>query len=262
MTCLTIFASGSSGNCALISAGGVRFLVDAGISLRRLTAGLAREGLSPDDLSGVFITHEHSDHVSGLAMLLRYHPMPVYAPRTVASRLLGMLPDTEEYLEVLHTSESVAMGEARVTAFHTWHDTPESVGYRVDGEASLGVCTDLGAVTDEVREALRGVSAAVVEANHDEERLRYGPYPAPLKRRILSDHGHLSNADCGGLCRYLAENGARTLVLGHLSRENNTPELALRAVNEALAGEACPPRVLVAPPFGALTVEVNAPCWA
>ncbi|MEG1632420.1 MAG: MBL fold metallo-hydrolase [Oscillospiraceae bacterium] len=257
---ITTLASGSSGNCALISSGDTHILVDAGISMRRIKTGLAAMGLQPEHLSGVFITHEHSDHVSGLPMLIKHHGIKIFSPHTVASRLRGMLPDIDPFLEIIHIGEPVCLGDMRVTAFHTLHDTDESVGYRIDGEVSLGFCTDLGRVTDEVREALRGVCAAVIESNHDENMLRDGGYPIYLKRRILSERGHLSNESCGELAAFLAENGAETLVLSHLSRENNTPARALAGVGSALLRAGQSAELLIAPPLGNLTVEACAPC--
>ena len=121
-----------------------------------------------------------------------------------------------------------------MTPFATLHDAAGSCGYRFDGSAHFGLCTDLGVVTDTVRAALCGVDCAVIEANHDPELLRTGPYPVYLKRRIASDHGHLSNESAGALAVFLAENGAQQLILGHLSRENNTPRAALDAVSQAL----------------------------
>lgn len=257
---ITTFASGSGGNCALVEAGGIRLLLDAGISMKRIICSLSAAGAGPEDISGVLITHEHSDHVSGLPMLIKHHAIPVFAPRTVAARLTGMFPGIEGSLGVIHTGEAFSFGNAEISAFHTMHDTPESVGYRIDAEGSLGFCTDLGAVTEEVRSALAGVDTAVVEFNHDEEKLRYGGYPVYLKRRILSDHGHLSNESGGELAAFLAENGARRIILGHLSRENNSPALALAAAEKALGGEAA--EIFVAPPDRTLAVEVEAGCWA
>lgn len=257
MISLTTFASGSSGNCTLIAAGGARILVDAGISMKRIAACLASCGLSLRELDGVFITHEHADHISGLPMLLKYYDMPVFAPRTVGFHLKQMLPAIDGRLRIIHTSESMPVGNMQITAFRTMHDTPESVGYRIDAGASVGVCTDLGCVTDEVRSALCGVSAAVIESNHDEEMLRFGPYPIYLKRRILSDQGHLSNDSSGKLACFLAENGAETLILGHLSRENNTPEKAYEAVAGALTEVGYSPTLMVAPPSGLVNVEVR-----
>jgi phosphoribosyl 1,2-cyclic phosphodiesterase len=257
---ITTFASGSTGNCTLVTAGGANILIDAGISMKKIKACLTGCGLSPQELDGVFITHEHSDHISGLSMLLKHYDLPVYAPRTVGSRLMGMLPEMEDRLRVIHTSVPVTVGDMAITSFHTMHDTPESVGYRIDAEVSFGFCTDLGCVTDEVKTTLCGVTAAVIESNHDEEMLRYGSYPVYLKRRILSERGHLSNVCGGDLAGFLAENGAETLVLGHLSRENNTPKKAYDTVSASLAASGCAPRLFVAPPFEPLFVEVGAKC--
>lgn len=259
---ISVFASGSTGNCTLVQAGGERLLIDAGISLRRITAFLAAEGLKPDELSAVLITHEHGDHVSGLEMLTKKHGVKILAPRTVAARLRGALPVTEGYIEVIRAGEGFRIGEAEVCAFHTMHDTDESVGYRIEAEGSFGFCTDLGCLTDEVIDAMSGVELAVIESNYDERMLCDGYYPVYLKQRILSEHGHLSNEDAGRLAVHLARCGARSVVLGHLSRENNRPELALRAVATALdeAGESL--ELAAAPPLGTVRMEALAGCRA
>lgn len=259
---ITTFASGSTGNCALISDGGTAILIDAGISMKRISGCLTAEGLTFDELSGVLITHEHSDHISGLPMLLKHHELRVYAPRMVAARLAATLPPgLEDYISAVDMRSPFDLGGVTVTAFRTMHDTPDSAGYRVDGDSgALGFCTDLGCVTDEVLEAIGGVDAAVIEANHDEQMLRYGSYPATLKRRILSDRGHLSNESSGELAVFLSRAGARDIMLAHLSRENNRPSKAFDAVTQALeaAGESA--RVSVAPQIGAATLEVRANC--
>ena len=260
---VTVFASGSTGNCALVQAGGERLLIDAGISLRRLGGFLAAEGLSPSELSCVLVTHEHADHVCGLSMLTKKHGTRVIAPRTVAARLRGMLPGVEDYIDIIRPGEPLRIGGAGVRAFHTMHDTDESVGYRIEADgASFGFCTDLGCLTDEVLDAMCGVEAAVIESNYDEQMLCDGPYPVYLKRRILSDHGHLSNEDAGRLAVRLAESGARGLILGHLSRENNRPDKALAAVSAALAEAGESPELLAAPPLGAVYMEAGARCRA
>ncbi len=252
---IVVFASGSSGNCMLLSDGGTQLLIDAGISMRRVQSSLARAGFSIDDVSGVLITHEHADHISGLKMLLKYHQLPVYAPHTVAARLCGMLPEAEERMHVIPVGQSFDLGALRVRAFHTPHDTDESVGYRVEGEGSFALATDMGTVTDEVLGGLLGAGTVLIESNHDLDMLCDGPYPATLKRRILSDHGHLSNADCAELAARLVREGTETVILGHLSRENNRPEIALRTCKEALAGSGA--RLCCAPDFGFLSLETG-----
>ena len=226
---IALFASGSSGNCALVSDGETHILIDAGISARRICAGLTAQDVAPADLAGVLVTHEHSDHVKGLAVLLRRDPTAVYALPAVCAALRKLLPERTDCLHEIAPGEPFCLGDVRVTPFPTPHDAAGSCGYRLDGSARFGFCTDLGTVTDAVRAALCGVDCAVIEANHDPELLRTGPYPIYLKRRIASDHGHLSNESAGALAVYLAENGAQQLILGHLSRENNTPRAALTA---------------------------------
>ena len=253
---VTVFASGSSGNCLLLSGGGTNILIDAGISLRRLSEQLGQCYLSLQDSGGVLITHEHSDHIMGLKTLLRHSDCPILAPRTLSARLCGMLPEIDERLRVVPVGESVRLGALSIRAFHTPHDTDESVGYRVGcGEALFALATDMGCVTDEIRENLRGCGTVLIEANHDEEMLRFGPYPIYLKRRILSERGHLSNDCCAALARELAESGTRTIILGHLSRQNNTPAVARRTVAAALEGTEV--RLLCAPEFGCMEVAVE-----
>ena len=212
---ICIFASGSGGNCLLLSDGSTHVLVDAGISMRRIEASLREAGIAMSDITGVLITHEHSDHISGLKMLLKYHHLPVYAPHTVANHMRGMLPDIDGSLNIIEVGSVFELGSLRVRAFHTPHDTDESVGYRFSGTSSFAIATDMGHVTDEVLDGLRGAETVLIESNHDIDMLSYGPYPVYLKRRILSDRGHLSNKDCAVLARRLAENGTTCIILGH-----------------------------------------------
>ena len=257
---VAVFASGSSGNCLLISDHGTNILLDAGISMRRTEEALSQVGCSLRDVDGVLITHEHSDHISGLKMLLKHYHLPVYAPRTVASRLWAMLPESDGCLNIVGTGELFRVGSCKLSAFHTPHDSAESVGYRIEGSGVFALATDMGHVTEEIRLGLLGADTVLIESNHDEEMLRYGPYPPYLKKRILSDRGHLSNENCALLARELAENGTRAIILGHLSRENNTPEKALSACRAALTG--LKTELYCAPVSGCLTVAVGrgAPC--
>lgn len=252
---VTVFASGSSGNCLLLSDGDTNLLIDAGISMRRIEAALAQAGHSMQDIAGVLITHEHSDHVSGLKMLCKHHRLPVYAPRVVAGHLWRMLPESDGCLRQISAGEPFRVGQLKVTAFHTPHDTDESVGYRVEGSAVFALATDMGHVTDEVLTGLTGAHTALIESNHDVEMLSTGPYPVYLKRRILSQRGHLSNEDCALLARKLADTGTERIILGHLSRENNRPQLALDANRQALTGTAA--ELFCAPADGCLTVPVG-----
>ena len=251
---LTTFASGSGGNCALLSADGMHILLDAGISYRRIRENLALSGLAPEALSAVLITHEHSDHISGLKTFVKNcSAVPVFAPRTVANHLRYTIAGVEQCLHVVSPQDPVVLDGAILRCFHTPHDTDESVGWRVDGRESFALATDMGTVTDAVREGLRGADVVLIEANHDVAMLCDGPYPAALKRRILSEHGHLSNEHCGELAAYLADRGTSQIVLGHLSRENNTPGKAFRAVKAALGERTT--ALYVAPEAERLTLE-------
>ena len=251
---LVTFASGSGGNCALLTLDGVHLLLDAGISFRRICAHLALCGLAPEDLAAVLITHEHTDHIAGLATLTKRCAAPVCAPRIVARQLERTVAGAAARLRVFDPGAPELLAGLRVACFPTSHDTAQSVGWRVEGSAVFALATDTGCVTPEMRAALSGADCVLLEANHDLDMLRTGPYPVYLKRRIASPRGHLSNADCAALAAELARSGTRQIVLGHLSRENNTPALAYRAVHDALAGTQA--HLCVAPADDRMTVEV------
>ena len=261
---LCSIASGSSGNCIYVGSDSTHLLVDAGISGKRVEQGLHALELTGKDIDGILVTHEHSDHIRGLKTLLKRTDIPLFAPRTVASRLWGMLPESDGKLNPIPVETEITLGDLRYTAFPTPHDTPQSVGYRLeDGTHTFCLCTDLGHVTDVVLDYLTDADAVVIEANHDEEMLKLGPYPVPLKRRILSDNGHLSNHACARLAVTLAEHGTEQFVLGHISKENNTPRLAYDTVAEALNRSGHGDTYLAAAPAeGCLTIPVGrrTPC--
>lgn len=237
MLTVHILASGSEGNCLLVEGGRVRLLVDAGISTRRITAALGELGLSPADMSGVLLTHEHTDHTAGLATLTKRYQLPLYASGGTARALCGRICGAAEVLRVIPRKGTFFMGDVQVTVFPTSHDAAESVDYRFDLDgAALGVLTDTGCVTPEAEQALCGVGLLVLESNHDVEWLMSGPYPYYLKQRIAGAQGHLSNEAAGAFARQLAQRGTRQFVLAHLSRENNTPERAYQAAALALTG--------------------------
>ena len=248
-----VFASGSGGNCLLVSDKGTNLLIDAGISMRRIESCLLQAEISMNDIAGVLITHEHSDHVSALKTMAKKYPTCIFAPHTVASRLMGMIPETESRIRIIPVGERFEIGRLSVSAFHTSHDTDESVGYRVEGGGCFSIATDTGCLTEEIENGLTGADAVLIESNHDERMLRYGPYPAYLKKRILSQRGHLSNEDCARLAGRLAVNGTGTIVLGHLSKINNTPEIALEATRKTLCDTGA--ELLCAPQFGRLEIS-------
>ena len=228
---LCTLASGSSGNAVLVFNETTSLLIDAGISAKRICDGLRQLGLEPAQLDAICITHSHSDHISGLRVLLKRVTCPVYATEATGAVIARQVEGAAERLHTLQPQEPVFFGNLKVQAFSTPHDAPGSVGYTVsDGERKCSVVTDLGFVTEEVRQSIYGSQLALVEANHDVDWLKSGAYPPYLKRRILGDGGHLSNEDSGELCCELAEHGTQKLVLAHLSHENNTPERARSVV--------------------------------
>lgn len=224
-------ASGSSGNCLLVSAGGKHLLVDAGVSCRRVTAALAQLNISPEDVCGVLVTHEHSDHISGLPTLTKKLRLPVYTSPGTAQALWY----AQDVLHPVEPGAGFEAGPFAVETFPTSHDAAEPMGFRIScaGRAAA-VATDLGYVSDDVLDGVLGCDLVVCETNHDVEMLRSGPYPYPLKRRILGDRGHLSNEVGAALALRCVDRGARTVILAHLSAQNNTPALALRAVGTML----------------------------
>lgn len=224
-------ASSSSGNCTLVSDGGTNILIDAGVSCRKISTALKELGILCSDISAVFITHEHTDHICGLKTFEKQFGIPVMAPIAVARGITAAIPEIECYIKEISVGEELNIGSLSIRAFHTPHDTEESVGYKItDGKKTFALATDMGHVSEEVLRELIGVDAAVLEANHDPELLKTGPYPFHLKKRILSDYGHLSNRLCGLLAGRLFEHGAKNIILAHLSKENNTPELAYKTV--------------------------------
>ncbi len=233
---IVTFASGSTGNCCLVSDGGVNVLIDAGISARRIVQDLGVLGLAPQDVCGVLITHEHSDHISGLPVLVKRTGMRIFAPSELGEVLKRVKPELSESIDYIPPDGGLCVGDVRITAFPTPHDASASFGYRIEGSEVFAFATDTGHISDELLEGLQGADTVVIEANHDKVMLKNGPYPPFLKQRVLSKHGHLSNDDCAKLACLLADSGTRQIILGHLSQQNNTPEAAETAVSEALSG--------------------------
>ncbi len=238
---LTVLASGSSGNCALVESDGTRLLVDAGISARQIAERLAAIGVEPSTLDGVLITHEHSDHISGLAVLASRHALPVYTNRPTSEVLrLGRL-GTHSAWRLFESGNAFQIGCLDIETFSVPHDAADPIGIVVreasNPSCAVGFLTDLGFATALVRERIRCVSTLLLEANHDEDLLaRDTKRPWAVKQRILSRHGHLSNKAAADLVAESAGPGLRRIVLGHLSRDCNTPDLALSAMRERLAG--------------------------
>ena len=221
--------SGSTGNSYFIGSKTSGVLVDIGRSAKQTTNILKRCAIDPLAISGILITHEHTDHVSGLRVFASRYNIPVFASAGTLGALesMGILNGSFPAYVIDGTLELNGM---QISAFRTPHDCAESFGYRIhtaDGKR-VTVATDLGVITPEIEENLTGVDLAVLESNHDVGMLRTGPYPYSLKRRILSDCGHLSNIACAETLPTLFENGTKRFMLAHLSRENNTPDIALQ----------------------------------
>lgn len=235
-------ASGSSGNCTVVSDGQVHILIDAGISAKRICCGLAELGIRPEELAAVLITHEHSDHIGGLQVLCKKVGADIYATESTADRVCFRAEGLRERFRVFAPGDDFPVGGLRVGSFATSHDCACPVGYHITGGGrKMTLCTDTGVVTREVWEGVQGARLLVAEFNYDEEMLRTGPYPPPLKDRIRGFWGHLSNEAGGELAAHAALCGTEKVVLAHLSKENNLPELALAAARramEALGAEA------------------------
>lgn len=220
--------SGSRGNSYYISSGGKGILIDAGRSAKQIELALSNNNIDIDTIRAIFVTHEHSDHVQGLRVFSSRHKIKVYSSRGTRAEMerLGIINEKVD-ISVLDNC-GVAIDNMLVRSFATSHDCVGSVGYTVtmsDGN-KIALATDTGIVTDEIKEAITGCSAVIIESNHDVGMLMNGAYPYQLKRRILSDSGHLSNDACSNLLPQLVEGGATRFILAHLSRDNNMPLIA------------------------------------
>lgn len=227
--------SGSSGNCTFCRFGNTSFLIDAGASRRAISKALDSIGATLSELSAIFITHEHSDHIKGLAMLAKHDKIPIYiAP--VSGRSLSEI-DEDLLIPMAHPA-TVTIGDVTVSSFDTLHDSLSSCGFVMTyhGER-FGYATDIGRPTTKVTDALCGCRAVILEANYDKDMLREGPYPYPLKQRIAGKYGHLDNETAAAFCVFLGKTGTERILLAHLSNENNTPAIAYETVNQKLKEE-------------------------
>lgn len=231
---LCSIASGSSGNCIYVGSDATHLLVDVGISGKKAESGLNYLGLSGRDIDGILVTHEHADHISGLGVMARKYGIPIYATKGTidAIRQNGNVGEIDEELfHEVRADEKLAIKDLTVNPMQISHDAAQPVAYRVSyGRKRVAICTDLGHFTDYTVDCLRGMDALLLEANHDVNMLQVGSYPYYLKQRILGDKGHLSNENSGRLLSRVLHDGIQAILLGHLSKENNLPELAYEAV--------------------------------
>ena len=230
------FASGSSGNCYLIKNSSKALLIDAGISGKRIFQGLEDAGVSVDDVCGVLVTHEHIDHVKSLPIVTKKLPnIKAYANENTWAAIERPVADDKR--KTFHTGEDFHIEDFLIRPFPIPHDAAEPVGFSIYSEdRQISIVTDVGHMTEEILEEIADADLLVLEANHEEEILLMGSYPYHLKRRILGEHGHLSNVSAGAcLCELVESNPKkRRILLGHLSRENNDPSVALLAVKNTL----------------------------
>ena len=230
-------SSSSKGNSVLVGGGRRRLLFDVGVSAGFIAKSLTALGENICDISAVFITHEHIDHIRGLDVLSRRYGIPVYINEPT---FMALRPDLRSvivpHVRLIAMGECVFFDDIHVAPFPVSHDSVSNNGYVIglNGRRAIGIATDIGQITSEVTAALEGCRTLYIESNHDINRLKSGPYPLPLKRRILSGTGHLSNAACAeALPRFIAA-GTENIILYHLSEENNTPRLALNAAAMSL----------------------------
>lgn len=230
-----VLGSGSSGNATLVTSNGTAVLVDAGLSCRQIQLRMESVGADPSDLDAVFLTHEHTDHVRGLSVLVKRFGPPVHVTQATADAAGAAVIDSSG-IHHIEAGTSCDCGSLDLHPFSVSHDAADTVGYVVsDGDVSVGIATDLGFVSAIARHRLRGCNLVVVEANHDPKMLRECRYPWDVKRRIASRHGHLSNTDAAMLVAEIVPDGTRCVVLAHISDDNNQPDLAVRVVEDELA---------------------------
>lgn len=252
---LCSIASGSSGNCIYVGHASTHLLIDAGISGKRIEQGLLDMGVAPESISGLLVTHEHSDHIQGIGVLARKYGIPMYGTVETFCAMkkgktsIGKVDDA--LFQQVYPEKGFSIGEISVTPFSVSHDAANPVAYvfEADGQ-KIGMATDLGIYTEKTVEYLKDSEILYLESNHDVNMLMVGGYPYYLKQRIIGEHGHLSNDTAAELLCRLHHEKLQHVLLAHLSKENNYPELAYETVKAELlmkVGEAAMPNLMVAP---------------
>jgi phosphoribosyl 1,2-cyclic phosphodiesterase len=247
---ISILASSSAGNCVLVATARTRVLIDAGICRREVKKRLAAVGEDLDGIDAILLTHEHSDHISGLCAVMKRPQngrVPVYLTHGTADGIEW--DESAPVLERFQAGSRFTVGDFDVSSFTIPHDAADPVGFALQAEGiKVSIATDLGYVTDSLRVHLRGSDIVILESNHDLEMLRVGPYPWPVKQRVMGRRGHLSNEVAADFIQNDLDTTVSTLVLGHISEHNNHPELVRAAAAKALDGRALFTRLVVAAP--------------
>lgn len=233
----SVLASGSSGNAFYIENGKTRLLVDAGLSGKKMDALFNQINVCPSTLSGILVTHEHSDHIKGLGIVARKYDLPIYANKKTWHAMekgIGSIKAEQKFHFEANTSQS--FGELEVESFTVSHDAADPMFFNFHGsdEKKVTLITDLGYVSDRIKGTIAGANAYIFESNHDVSMLQMSRYPWNIKRRILGDYGHVSNEDCGLALSEVITNKTKRVYLAHLSRENNLKELARMSVDQVL----------------------------
>lgn len=235
--------SGSKGNAILVWTEETKLMIDCGISGKMAECGMREAGLSPEALTAILVTHEHRDHTGGVGVLSRKYGVPIFANTktwNAMERDLGKI--NLEHRKTFDHTETFSVGDIQVSPFSIPHDAADPVGYCLSGDGKkLAIATDIGVLEEELFRAIKGSEAVLLESNHDLHMLDMGSYPLPLKRRIRSDKGHLSNEAAGKAAEFLVRMGVRQILLGHLSPENNYPLLAEKTVENTLVAAGIQP---------------------
>ncbi|MBM7561247.1 MBL fold metallo-hydrolase [Fusibacter tunisiensis] len=230
-------ASGSSGNCQLVASEQTKILVDAGMSGKYIKGSLEHIGISIEDIDGILLTHEHADHISGLGVLMRRYKMPLFVTEKTWDAVKSKIGNIDPNLLRLYPHiDDLAIGDIMVQSARISHDAVDPLCYAfINDGTKIGIATDLGTISDEVVAKFKDCDLLMIESNHDIEMLKTGNYPMVLKRRILSEFGHLSNDDAGYIAREIIGFGkTKHILLAHLSKENNFPDLAYETVRGIL----------------------------
>ena len=228
--------SGSSGNCHFVSYKDTNILIDAGLSGKRIITGLEEINADIEKIKGIFITHEHSDHIKGAGILSRKLDIPIFANVKTWCAMKDKLGNIkEEHMKVFENDKTYSIGDIGIKPFSIPHDSVDAVGYNLfSNKEKMSIATDIGCITENIRQNLFDSKLVVLESNYDPNMLMMGSYTYALKKRVMSDGGHLSNEEAASFCTELVEGGTESILLAHLSKENNFPELAYATTKNVL----------------------------